>query len=165
MTFAPRTWVVGEVVTAALLNQELRDQFNSMFGAWTSYTPTWTGSVSNPVIGNGTLTGRYMKWGRTVLAELYLVPGGTTTFGSGTYTFGAPVAKAASGTESGGYARLSAGSTYIGQCVLSPSSSSMNVTFPSTATPATAVNMSNTTPATLAAAHVLRMGISYEAAT
>lgn len=165
MTFAPRTWVVGEVVTAALMNQEIRDQFNSFFGAWTSYTPTWTGSTTNPVIGNGTLTGRYLKVGRTVWAELYVLAGGTTTFGSGTYTFGAPFAKAASGTESVGSARLSAGSTYIGQCVLSASSSSMNATFPSTATPATAVNMSNTTPATLAAGHLLRMSICYEAAT
>lgn len=45
MTFAPRTWVVGEVVTAALMNQEIRDQFNSMF-AWTSYTPAIAGGGS-----------------------------------------------------------------------------------------------------------------------
>lgn len=165
MTFAPRTWVVGEVVSAALMNQEIRDQLNTFFGAWTTYTPTWTGSTTNPVLGNGTLTGRYMKIGRTVWAEVFLQPGGTTTFGSGTYLFSAPFTKAASGTESVGGARLSAGSVYMGQCVLSPSSSSMNATFPNTSTPATAVNMSNSTPATLASGHALRLSICYEASS
>ncbi|MER5912310.1 hypothetical protein ABT124_17900 [Streptomyces sp. NPDC001982] len=31
MAFTPRTWVVGETVTAAQLNAEIRDQFNSRF--------------------------------------------------------------------------------------------------------------------------------------
>ncbi|WP_062208000.1 hypothetical protein [Streptomyces sp. NBRC 109706] len=29
MAFAPRTWVVGEIVTASQLNEEIRDQFNA----------------------------------------------------------------------------------------------------------------------------------------
>ena len=31
--------------------------------AWTSFTPTWTGSSSNPAIGNGTLEGKYRLTG------------------------------------------------------------------------------------------------------
>lgn len=31
MAFTPRTWVVGEVVTAAQMNTEIRDQFNNRF--------------------------------------------------------------------------------------------------------------------------------------
>ncbi|WP_330348178.1 hypothetical protein [Streptomyces sp. NBC_00582] len=164
MTFAPRTWVVGEVVTAALLNQEIRDQFNSIFAAWTNYTPTWTASTTNPVLNNGTITGRYMKIGRTVLSAMTLTCGSTTTYGSGTYSFGVPTAAAASGIDMLGTARLTAGSTYIGQCSLGSGASAMNATFPLSATPASAGNMTPTTPATLASTHILRLTVAYEAA-
>lgn len=164
MTFAPRTWVVGEVVTAALMNQEIRDQFNSFFGAWTVYTPTWTSST-NPAIGNGTITGRYMKIGRNVLCEIILTAGSTTTFGSGNYSFGLPVAAASSGVESLGTARLSAGSTYIGQVSAGSGVSACAATFPTSATPATGTNMSGTAPATLASGHILRISLFYESAT
>ncbi|GGZ28390.1 hypothetical protein GCM10010387_22300 [Streptomyces inusitatus] len=90
MTFAPRTWSVGEVVTAAMLNVEIRDQLNSMFAAWTSYTPTWTGATTNPAIGNGTLVGRHMKIGRTCHVHARLIVGSSTTFGSGNLSLGLP---------------------------------------------------------------------------
>ncbi|WP_371528369.1 hypothetical protein OG302_22265 [Streptomyces sp. NBC_01283] len=84
MTTTPRTWVVGEVVSAALLNAEIRDQFNSFFGAWTSWTPGWLAEGgAAPTIGNGTLTGRYLKIGRTVDWVLQLSWGSTTAAGGG----------------------------------------------------------------------------------
>ncbi|MCZ0996397.1 hypothetical protein O1L44_30085 [Streptomyces noursei] len=86
MTFAPRTWVVGEVVTAALLNQEIRDQFNTFFGAWTDYSGTFVWgaeSGTQPAIGNGTIVARYMKIGRTVDYLQRLTMGSTTTYGNG----------------------------------------------------------------------------------
>jgi hypothetical protein len=165
VTFTPRTWVVGEVVSAAVMNQEVRDQLNSFFGAWTPYSPTWTGATTNPVLGNGSLVGRYMKVGRSVLCEILLTTGSTTTYGSGAYTFGLPAAAAASGLETLGTARLSAGSTYIGQCVAGSGASGASATFPAAATPATAANMNATTPATLAAGHILRLSLFYEAAS
>lgn len=103
MTTAPRTWVVGEVVTAALLNQEIRDQFNSFFGAWTSYTPSWLAEGgAAPTLGNGTLTGRYLKVGRTVDFVLQLTWGSTTAPGGGAgsenWVFTLPAIPAASFT-------------------------------------------------------------------
>lgn len=84
MTFTPRTWVIGEVVSAALMNQEIRDQFNSFFGAWTTYTPTWIAEGgAAPTLGNGTLTGRYAKIGRTVDWVIQLTWGSTTVAGGG----------------------------------------------------------------------------------
>lgn len=60
MTTTPRAWVEGGVVSAVLLNAEVRDQFNSFFGAWTSWTPTWVAEGgAAPTPGNGTLAGRY----------------------------------------------------------------------------------------------------------
>jgi hypothetical protein len=93
MTFTPRTWVVGEVVSAAIMNQEIRDQFASFFGAWTDYTPTWVAETGGtPAVNNGTLTGRYLKVGRTVDFLIKLVVGSTTTFGSANanWAFGLP---------------------------------------------------------------------------
>lgn len=134
-------------------------------GAWTVYTPAWTGSTTNPAIVNGTLTGRYIKLDRTVHCEIYVSAGSTTTFGAGTYGFGVPFVKANAVTESVGSARFSSGSTYIGQCSLAPNSSSVSATFPSSATPATAANMTPTLPATFASGNILRMSLTYESAT
>ncbi|MGD6761346.1 hypothetical protein ACOKM5_20645 [Streptomyces sp. BH097] len=84
MTFAPRTWTTGEVVTAAMMNTEVRDQFNSFFGAWSSYTPTWQAEGgANPTLGNGTIVGRYLKIGRTVDWVVQLTWGSTTAAGGG----------------------------------------------------------------------------------
>lgn len=60
-------------------------------GEWATYTPTWTASTSNPVIGNGTLQGRYRRTGSMVDLWLWLKAGTTTTFGSGLYSFSLPV--------------------------------------------------------------------------
>lgn len=84
MTTAPRTWLVGEIVTASLLNTEIRDQFNSFFGAWSTWTPTWLAEGgAAPTLGNGTIAGRYMKVGRTVDWVMQLTWGATTAAGGG----------------------------------------------------------------------------------
>ena len=77
-------FTTGELVTAAHLNQ--------ISAAWTSYTPTWTATTTNPVIGNGTLSGAYWQVGKTVHFRIYLLAGGTTTYGSGNYRWALPVA-------------------------------------------------------------------------
>lgn len=55
----------------------------------TAYTPTWTGSVSDPTLP-ATLAGYYTKRGRVVTVALRLVCDGSTTYGSGTYYFSLP---------------------------------------------------------------------------
>ena len=133
-------------------------------GAWVPYTPSWTASTTNPVLGNGTLVGVYAVSGKTCHAAIRLIPGSTTTFGSGTYLFGVPFTAASVGVEFLGVARLTAGSTFIGQVDLGAGGGAMNATFPSQSTPGIAANMSNTLPATFASAHVLRMTLTYQIA-
>ncbi|MFC5635833.1 hypothetical protein [Streptomyces bullii] len=94
---------MGEVVTASLLNQEIRDQLNSFFGAWTDYSSTFVWgaeSGTQPVIGNGTIVARHLKVGRTVDYLHRITIGSTTTFGdgggSGNYYFSLPAAPLAS---------------------------------------------------------------------
>ncbi|MEV8548309.1 hypothetical protein AB0L04_00440 [Streptomyces glaucescens] len=163
MTFAPRTWVVGEVVTAALLNQEVRDQFNSFFGAWTSYTPTWAGATTNPTLGNGTLTGRYMKVGRTVTAEIKLTTGSTSTYGSGIWRWSLPAA-AASAHDAVGTAFVgdaSAGYS-IGVAYVSASNTDVTVYVGS---PTAGAAVSGSHPQTFAAGDRVWITVQYEAAS
>ncbi|MEU3654457.1 hypothetical protein AB0E67_16810 [Streptomyces sp. NPDC032161] len=112
---------------------------------WTAYTPAWGAATTAPSLGNGTLTGRYQVAGRTCHVALRLVPGSTTAMGSGAYTFGVPFVSADDVVEYVGGARLTAGSTYIGQCLLGPNSAVMNATFPASGG-LTAANMSQAAP-------------------
>lgn len=88
----PRTWVAGEVVTAANLNTHLRDNLKAIGDPWTAYTPTWGGTTTNPTLGNGSLSGRYVQAGKLTYYSIQLTIGSTTTVGSGTYTFTLPFA-------------------------------------------------------------------------
>lgn len=63
--------------------------------AWQSYTPTWAAST-NPVLGNGTMTGRYVQMGKTVTVTVILTMGSTTTYGFGEWNWTIPVATSTS---------------------------------------------------------------------
>lgn len=56
-------------------------------GGTIAYTPVWTGSISNPAIGNGTLTGNYLLRGTELVTLIQMTAGSTTTFGSGFWQF------------------------------------------------------------------------------
>ena len=58
--------------------------------AWTSYTPTWEGQVSNPSLGNGSITGAYKVIGKTCFVRIKLNYGSTTSGGSGAWWIGLP---------------------------------------------------------------------------
>lgn len=61
------------------------------WGSWDAYTPSWTGTTTNPVIGNGSLTGRYTTMGSHVTVYVKMTAGTTTTFGSGAWIISLPV--------------------------------------------------------------------------
>lgn len=73
--------VTGEFVRSA----------HALTGRWIGWTPSWTASTSNPVLGNGALTGRYRLLDRTVFFNLLLVAGSSTTFGTGFWQLSLPV--------------------------------------------------------------------------
>lgn len=61
------------------------------FTAWTTYSPTWTSNGTQPVLGNGTLTGRYVSLGATIVGEIRMVAGSSGfSRGSGKYYFSLP---------------------------------------------------------------------------
>lgn len=89
----PRTFVAGETETAAIFNTELRDAVTGIEAAWTTYTPVWTGAGGNPTLGNGTIAGRYQRYGKTLIAcEIIVTVGSTTTVGAGAYSWSLPFA-------------------------------------------------------------------------
>lgn len=59
-----------------------------MFSAWTSYTPSVSGTGS--ALGNGTITGHYIRVGKTVIAKIEFILGSTSTVGSN-LSFSLPV--------------------------------------------------------------------------
>jgi hypothetical protein len=59
--------------------------------AWTTYSPSWTAGGTNPVIGNGTITGRYKAIGKTVFVSVNKSMGSTTTYGTGAWRISLPV--------------------------------------------------------------------------
>lgn len=54
-----------------------------------TYSPTWTASTP-PAIGDGTIAGTYMRFGKMVYAHIKITAGSTTTFGAGEYTVSLP---------------------------------------------------------------------------
>jgi hypothetical protein len=86
-----RTWVAGEKPPASTWNTEIRDAINGIQAAWTTYTPTWTASTTNPTLGNGTLSGRYLQIGKRIEFSIQITWGSTTTAGTGTWAFSLPV--------------------------------------------------------------------------
>lgn len=164
MTFAPRTYVVGEVMTAAILNAEIRDQFNSMFAAWTSYTPAWTSTSTQPSLGNGSLFGRYMKIGRTVICQINLIAGSTTTFGTGNYSFSLPVASASSGQSAVGSSMLLGADRWNGTIVVSSNATTVGAFLSISSTNTRSDFLTGTRPETLASGAQVRLSFVYEAA-
>ena len=59
---------------------------------WTTYTPDWTAATTNPVLGNGNITGRYKQIGKTVFVSVKVNMGSETEYGEGQWRVSLPVA-------------------------------------------------------------------------
>lgn len=68
------------------------DAFVSNGGTWSPYVPVWAGADAvGPGLGNGLLSGRYLRIGQWVDVAIVLVMGFTTTYGTSSYwTFSLP---------------------------------------------------------------------------
>ena len=59
-------------------------------GPGLTYTPVWSGSSSNPAIGNGTLSARYIRLMNLCFLSIDVIFGSTTARGSGYWNFDLP---------------------------------------------------------------------------
>ena len=129
---------------------------------WATYTPTWTGSSSNPAIGNGTIEGSYVKLGKFIAGRLRITAGSTTTFGGGDYSFGLPVTADGANTAytpiGNGAAEDTGVALYAGFTYLSTS------TAVRVQTPALNANWGKTVPFTFGSGDNFIINFFYEAA-
>lgn len=88
------SWLVpanGDPANVAADEGTFLGQIDASLGnAWTAYTPAWTAVTANPAIVNGTINGRFKKFGKWGIATGMIVAGAGTTFGTGAYRFGLP---------------------------------------------------------------------------
>lgn len=69
-----------------------RDSLSQMLH-WTGYTPSWTAAGANPAVGSdGVLSGQYLVGPQWCEVEIHLRAGTQTSWGSGQFFFGLPVA-------------------------------------------------------------------------
>lgn len=64
----------------------------SVSGMWQPYTPAWTAVTTDPVLGDGTIAGRYTRIGNTVVCAGRIFMGAGTTYGSGAWRISVPIA-------------------------------------------------------------------------
>lgn len=76
--------------SASIAANKIAGGVSGMFGAWTSWTPT----LVNAALGNGTFTCKYIQFGKTVFFEFVFLLGSTSTVGTAP-TFTLPVTSAA----------------------------------------------------------------------
>jgi len=143
----------------------------AIFFAFASSTTTtyssWTPTLTNLTLGNGTMTGKFTQIGKFVNASLQLVFGSTTSV-TGTMTFsvptGASTANTALNTVIGNVRMLDAGiQNYLGMVQLSSSSAVILVAINASATYATVQNVNATVPFTWGTGDELQFSFSYEA--
>lgn len=75
-------------------------------GSWSTYTPTLTGTTSGGTVGNGTITGRYIRLGDLVIAMVNLTWGSTTSMGVGSGQISLPVSARATDPGHAGHGLL-----------------------------------------------------------
>ena len=159
------TGTTGTVINNAW-KQQFYDQIDatvaaSAIGPFVAYAGiVWTASPTPPVLGNGSLTARYLRLGNLVLMQLYLTWGSTTTGGSGGWLFSIPLASTGIAMPLGGGMALRGGGAGSGYGAFLANPNQIN---PFSGAPGAAgVGMSATTPFTWASGDWLRLWAIYE---
>ena len=132
-------------------------------GAWASYAVSWTAVTTNPSIGYGTLAGRYVQMGKTIICVVSLTMGGTTTYGSGSWSFSLPKrAKSAGVRYLGTWNAYDAGAdkSYAGNCEIWAGAAAIGAFSRDLSTGW----LNSTTPFTWGSGDELRFQVIYEAA-
>lgn len=84
------TLISGQIPSGVELTT-LEDAINGIAAAQVPYTPAWTNTATQPVLGNGTIQGYYSRIGKFGWLTIALSINTTTTLGTGTdMQFGLP---------------------------------------------------------------------------
>lgn len=149
----------GDVPSAATDWAAIAAALHGLTDARTPYTPVWSSFGTLPVLGNGTLTGKYTQAGKWVVFGIELIPGSTTTYGTSFYTFTTPTA--AFGTCCAAFFEdNSTGFRYSGVSTIESGVGSIGRTVFANGT----AGFSSTSPVTVATSDIFRVAGVYEAA-
>ena len=161
---APRTWVTGELVTSTIMNQHVRDNLLAAHADGVDYTPAWTSTGTAPALGNGTITGRYLRAGDLIVVKVHLTMGSTTTYGTGDWRFSIPAN--AVGLYWRGVAEFidtSASTGYGGACRIESSTTISVFSYAVSGSLIAEAFVAATIPYTWANTDQLRLTLAYEA--
>lgn len=78
----PRTWVTGELVTAALMNTHIKDNQAATWPTDDTLFAAWTPTYTNITEGNGSTVARYIQVGSLVHCYYGMTLGSTSTIGT-----------------------------------------------------------------------------------
>src|SRR5574337_239931 len=149
-------------ITNAMVDPAAAIDVSKLAGAFSTYTPTWTGTGGTPSLGNGTIAGRYIQIGKHIWVYIVFTWGSTTTANTATtWFFTLPVTAVSTATVMGhadafdasGPARNAGRVTIASTTTIAPSS----IAAPS-------ANWGATSPMTWTTSDVLTMNLTYEAA-
>ena len=160
----PRTWVAGEKPTATDFNTHVRDQFRMLGDAWATFTSTWSGSTTNPVLGNGTQTAEARQINKAIDFAIVITAGSTTTFGTGQWRLTLPVAARRRAVFDVYYFDSSAGTTFRGIMEVAAGATLATISCEPTTAAAAYRNTNLNNPFAWATGDILSVRGSYEAA-
>lgn len=162
----PSNAVPGTAIPASTTNAILAD-LSLIGGAWATYTPT----LNNITLGNGTLAGRYMGAGKLVTFSVSLTFGSTTAVSGSNSTMTLPVTpKAGNWVSTDCGAWDSSANSWMPVAIITAAAGggASTTTFLIKTWPGTAgtnlVTISSTVPFTWATGDVLTISGTYEAA-
>ena len=134
------------------------------FPASFNYAVSWTASVTNPAIVNGTLNGRFKVRGNFCLVQIYLIYGTSTTSGSGDWRFSIPLAVSSlAAPRAIGIADVRDASinNYVRMCILD-SSATYITTFKQLDSATNLNSLTGTSPITFGNGDSVAIQIEYE---
>lgn len=163
---SPRTWATSELVTAAHMNQEVRDNFHAGFPTGTAFT-TWSPSVSNITTTSGTTVARYIQVGKMVYGYYRFTLGASSAIGTGP-TISLPVTASSSysaNVDMIGTGNIrAAGTAYPGFTQYNSTTTMRPVVIRTDTTDGQLRTLTATVPGTFTTADTLSLEFTYEAA-
>jgi len=165
---APRTWSASETVTATNMNLHIKDNLNAIAPLvdGPTYT-TWTPTLTNMTLGNGTVVARYTQIGKLVAGQFRFTLGSTSTIGT-TPQFSVPVTMNSNWTTAvplGPVWCLDSGTAiYYGICRPTSTTAAICYITNTASTYATENNITSTVPFTWTTSDQLVVPFVYEAA-
>ena len=134
---------------------------NTIQGQWQNYTPAWSSSGTQPAIGNGTVAGAFFQDGNLLWVQAEVVPGSTSTFGTGNYVVSLPIAAAGGETPGNYWGTGQITGTTLWPVQVLASSTSAIVYAPTSSTVSTLSRWAATVPVTFSTSFQITFGITY----